>query len=145
MDPPLRSDEVSDLINRFPGGYWKYDIKDFVLLVNPYFPPQAFLDELKNALPRLITCYPSPNAQMVQLLADAVKTPANKLVICNGVAELIPIFLGRLGMRSQPSILMKPPPCPGGCHAFFCHRQILNSMCTATQHLRVQMASTAQS
>lgn len=95
----LRSDEVSDLVNRFPGGYWKYDIKDFVLLVNPYFPPQAFLDELKNALPRLITCYPSPNAQLVQLLADAVKTPANNLVICNGVAELIPILLGRLGLR----------------------------------------------
>ena len=96
---PLRSDDVSDLVNRFPGGYWKYDIKDFVLLVNPYFPPQAFLDELKDALPRLITCYPSPNVEMVQLLADAVKIPAHHLVICNGVAELIPILLGRLGMR----------------------------------------------
>ncbi|AMA59901.1 pyridoxal phosphate-dependent aminotransferase [Bradyrhizobium sp. CCGE-LA001] len=91
-------DEASDLVNRFPGGYWKYDITDFVLLVNPYFPPQTFLDELKEALPRLITCYPSPNTQMVQLLADALNTPANNLVICNGVAELIPILLGRLGM-----------------------------------------------
>ncbi|MCP3392163.1 histidinol-phosphate aminotransferase family protein [Bradyrhizobium sp. CCGB12] len=99
IDAALGHDNISDLVNRFPGGYWKYDITDFVLLVNPYFPPQAFLDELKEALPRLITCYPSPNAQMVQLLADAVKTPANNLVICNGVAELIPILLGRLGMR----------------------------------------------
>ncbi|MDA9489029.1 pyridoxal phosphate-dependent aminotransferase [Bradyrhizobium sp. CCBAU 11361] len=99
INVPLRSDDVFDLINRFPGGYWRYDVKDFVLLVNPYFPPQAFLDELKDALPRLITCYPSPNVQMVQLLADAVKIPANNLVICNGVAELIPILLGRLGMR----------------------------------------------
>ncbi|MDA9431446.1 pyridoxal phosphate-dependent aminotransferase [Bradyrhizobium sp. CCBAU 51627] len=96
---PLRSGDVSDLVNRFPGGYWKYDIKDFVLLVNPYFPPQAFLDELKEALPRLIACYPSPNVQMLQLLADVVKIPAHNLVICNGVAELIPILLGRLGMR----------------------------------------------
>jgi threonine-phosphate decarboxylase len=96
---PPRSGDLSDLVNRFPGGYWKYDIKDFVLLVNPYFPPQAFLDELKEALPRLITCYPSPNEQMLQLLADAVKIPAHNLVICNGVAELIPILLGRLGMR----------------------------------------------
>ncbi|WGS19132.1 MULTISPECIES: aminotransferase class I/II-fold pyridoxal phosphate-dependent enzyme [unclassified Bradyrhizobium] len=95
----LRSGNDSDLVNRFPGGYWKYDIKDFVLLVNPYFPPQAFLDELKDALPRLITCYPSPNAQMVELLADVVKIPANNLVVCNGVAELLPIFLGRLGMK----------------------------------------------
>ncbi|SFQ31092.1 Histidinol-phosphate/aromatic aminotransferase or cobyric acid decarboxylase [Bradyrhizobium sp. Ghvi] len=97
--PPLRSDDISVLINRFPGGYWKYDMKDFVLLVNPYFPPQAFLDELKDALPRLITCYPSPNVEMVQLLADTVKIPAHNLVICNGVAELIPILIGRLGMR----------------------------------------------
>lgn len=96
---PLSPDDVSDLVNRFPGGYWKHDITDFVLLVNPYFPPQAFLEELKEALPRLITCYPSPNAQMVQLLADAVKAAADNLVVCNGVAELIPILLGRLGMR----------------------------------------------
>ncbi|MGY3146313.1 threonine-phosphate decarboxylase [Bradyrhizobium sp. USDA 3397] len=99
VDVPLKPDGVPDLVNRFPGGYWKYDITDFVLLMNPYFPPQRFLDELREALPRLITCYPSPNEQMVQLLADAVKTPADNLVACNGVAELIPILLGRLGMR----------------------------------------------
>ncbi|MFB6452956.1 pyridoxal phosphate-dependent aminotransferase [Bradyrhizobium tunisiense] len=99
MSRKVTPDHKDDLVNRFPGGYWKYDIKDFVLLVNPYFPPQAFLDELKDAFPRLIACYPSPNAQMVQLLADAIRIPASNLIVCNGVAELIPILLGRLRMK----------------------------------------------
>ncbi|MBB4365320.1 histidinol-phosphate/aromatic aminotransferase/cobyric acid decarboxylase-like protein [Bradyrhizobium sp. CIR18] len=94
-----KSFDETDLVNRFPGGYWKHDIKDFVLLVNPYFPPSSFLDELKDALPRLIACYPSPHAQMVELVAEVVKIPANNLAVCNGVAELLPILLGRMGMK----------------------------------------------
>lgn len=48
------------LMNKRYGGYWRYPkLLDFCYLVNPYFPPQRMLDEIKANFDRLITQYPS--------------------------------------------------------------------------------------
>ena len=42
------------------GGYWRYpNMLDFCYLVNPYFPPQQMVDELKASFDILLREYPS--------------------------------------------------------------------------------------
>ena len=53
------SNKISAIQSRY-GGYWRYPkITDFCYLVNPYFPPQKLLDEIKASFETLITQYPS--------------------------------------------------------------------------------------
>ena len=42
------------------GGYWRYPhLLDFCYLVNPYFPPQQMIDEIKSSFEVLMREYPS--------------------------------------------------------------------------------------
>ena len=42
------------------GGFWRYnDVKDFCYLVNPYYPTQEVIDEIKSCSDILIRSYPS--------------------------------------------------------------------------------------
>lgn len=78
------------------GGYWRFTkLKDFCYLVNPYFPPQKMLDQMKYFFDSLLTQYPSGmNTQ--KLLAEKMFNLDEELVLVgNGAAELISI-LGRL-------------------------------------------------
>ena len=48
------------LLQRRYGGYWRYPkLVDFSYLVNPYFPPQKMMDEIKANFEKLLTQYPS--------------------------------------------------------------------------------------
>lgn len=52
-------EKLSKFQSRY-GGYWRYpQLLDFCYLVNPYFPPQKLIDELKAATEKLLTQYPS--------------------------------------------------------------------------------------
>ena len=51
--------KYDNIISKF-GGYWRYSkMLDFCYLVNPYFPPKAMLDKIKQEMPVLLTSYPS--------------------------------------------------------------------------------------
>ena len=89
----------SNLVSAYPGGYWKQDIVDHVLLVNPYFPPTALFDEIRWLLPDLVGCYPSPYEQTVEQVGNLIGQKANHIVVCSGIAEIIPILLQRLDLR----------------------------------------------
>lgn len=71
------------------GGFWRFGIKDFCYLVNPYFPPDQFMESLKSNLPVLINSYPSTNWYISELLGNAIGLTQDELVIGNGASELI--------------------------------------------------------
>lgn len=72
------------------GGYWRYeDIIDFCYLVNPFFPPQKLLDEIKASFERLITNYPSGLSINNLLAAKYFDVKRDYIVVGNGAAELI--------------------------------------------------------
>ncbi|QPB24487.1 aminotransferase class I/II-fold pyridoxal phosphate-dependent enzyme [Rhizobium sp. 007] len=89
----------SRLVNDLPGGYWQHDLADHVLLVNNYFPPSTLLEELRVALPKLLGSYPSPHQQIAKQIGELIEQDPNRLVVCNGVAEIIPVLLRGLGLR----------------------------------------------
>jgi len=72
------------------GGYWRYEnIIDYCYLVNPFFPPQKLLDEIKASFDRLIHDYLSGLAVNILLAAKYFGLKQNYVVVGNGAAELI--------------------------------------------------------
>lgn len=98
------SDEgrYSAIASRF-GGYWRYpQMLDFCYLVNPYFPPQKMMEEIKSNFDVLVTQYPSGMKVNALLAAKNFGVKPEHIVIGNGAAELIKelmkIFSGKLGV-----------------------------------------------
>lgn len=85
------------------GGYWRYPhLVDFCYLVNPYFPPQQMIDEIKASFETLMREYPSGMRVNSLLAAKYFSIRQEFVVVGNGAAELIKSFVenhtGRLGV-----------------------------------------------
>lgn len=79
------------------GGYWRYEnIIDYCYLVNPFFPPQKLLDEIKACFDRLIRDYPSGLAVNILLAAKYFGLKQNYVVVGNGAAELIKSMMNNI-------------------------------------------------
>ena len=75
---------------------------DFCYLVNPFFPNQRFMDEMKTNFETLIREYPSGMAVNSLLAAKYFELRPEQICVGNGTAELIKSlmenFSGRLGL-----------------------------------------------
>ena len=93
MFHPDEDERVAALQRRF-GGYWRYPrLLDFCYLVNPYFPPQRLMDEIKASFETLITQYPSGMGVNSLLAAKNFDVHQENIVVGNGAAELIKSFM----------------------------------------------------
>ena len=86
---PNNHTRVKMLQTRY-GGYWRYPkLIDACYLINPYFPPQKLIDEIKASSERLITQYPSGMDVNSLLAAKNFSIEKANIVVGNGAAELI--------------------------------------------------------
>lgn len=89
------NEKVNLLQNRY-GGYWRYpQLIDFCYLVNPYYPPQKLLDEIKASMEKLITQYPSGMNVNALLASKNFNIRQENIVVGNGAAELIKALVER--------------------------------------------------
>ena len=85
------------------GGFWRFPkMLDFCYLVNPFFPSQRLLDEMKASFLTLLTEYPS-GMKVNALLASKCWGVSEKYIVPgNGAAELIKFLMdnlnGKLGV-----------------------------------------------
>lgn len=87
--------KVRRMQNRY-GGYWRYPkLLDYCYLVNPYFPPQRMLEEIKGSFDVLLTQYPSGMAVNSLLAAKNFGVRREYIMAGNGAAELIKAALDR--------------------------------------------------
>ena len=83
-------DKRVELISARYGGFWRYPkLKDFCYLVNPYYPPQKLVDEIKANFETLLTQYPSGMAVNSLLASKDFNVRREHIVVGNGAAELI--------------------------------------------------------
>ncbi len=83
-------DERLTRIQRRFGGYWRYPkMLDFCYLVNPYYPPQKMMDEMKANFEKLLTQYPSGMRVNSLLAGKNFGVSAKHILVGNGAAELI--------------------------------------------------------
>ena len=100
MFTPDEEEKVALMANRY-GGYWRYpQLLDFCYLVNPYFPPQKLIDELKASFEKLLTQYPSGMRVNSLLAAKNFGIHQENVVVGNGAAELIKAFMGTLSGKT---------------------------------------------
>ncbi len=86
-------ERTSMMQDRF-GGYWRYPkLIDFCYLVNPYYPPQRLMDEIKASFESLLTQYPSGMRVNSLLAAKNFGVKQERIMVGNGAAELIKAFM----------------------------------------------------
>lgn len=95
-------DKKVELLQERYGGYWRYPkLLDFCYLVNPYFPSQKLIDEIKASFERLITQYPSGMKVNSLLAAKNFGIHQENVAIGNGASELIKVLMedlsGKIG------------------------------------------------
>lgn len=79
------------------GGYWRYPkLLDFCYLVNPFYPPEKMVEEMKANFETLLTQYPSGMRVNSLIAAKNFGVDQEHIVIGNGAAELIQILLESL-------------------------------------------------
>lgn len=96
MFAPDDNEKVKLMQKRY-GGYWRYpQILDFCYLVNPYFPPQKMIDEIKASFETLLAQYPSGMEVNSLLAAKNFSVRQENILVGNGAAELIKAFMNQL-------------------------------------------------
>ncbi|MDY6063073.1 MAG: aminotransferase class I/II-fold pyridoxal phosphate-dependent enzyme [Erysipelotrichaceae bacterium] len=91
--------QLDKMFKRY-GGYWRYPkVLDFCYLVNPYFPPQKLVDELKAGFKVLLTQYPSGMGVNSLLAAKNFGIKQENIIVGNGAAELIKSLMSKLKGR----------------------------------------------
>ncbi|MDE7381490.1 MAG: aminotransferase class I/II-fold pyridoxal phosphate-dependent enzyme [Muribaculaceae bacterium] len=92
-DPEERLQKISKSF----GGYWRYSgMTDFCYLVNPYFPPQRMIDEMKANFEPLLRDYPSGMGINSLIAAKYFSLRHDYVAVGNGAAELISALLSTL-------------------------------------------------
>ena len=72
------------------GGYWRFpNLLDFCYLVNPYFPSERMIDEMRSNFDSLLTEYPSGMTVNALLAGKYFGVRQDYIVVGNGAAELI--------------------------------------------------------
>lgn len=101
MFAPTEDEHYHSISSRY-GGYWRYpQMLDFCYLVNPYFPPQKMIDEIKASFETLMREYPSGMRVNSLLAAKNFGVKSEYILVGNGAAELIKALMenwtGKLG------------------------------------------------
>lgn len=96
------NEKVRKYLQRY-GGYWRYPaMRDFCYLVNPYFPNERFMNEMKSNFDVLVREYPSGMAVNSLLAGHFFGVRTENICVGNGTAELIKSLMenisGNMGM-----------------------------------------------
>ena len=102
MFAPTEDEHYAAISSRY-GGYWRYpQMLDFCYLVNPFFPPQRMIDEIKASFETLMREYPSGMRVNSLLASKNFDVKPEYILVGNGAAELIKALMqdcpGRLGV-----------------------------------------------
>lgn len=101
MFAPTEAEHYNAISSRY-GGYWRYpQMLDFCYLVNPFFPPQRMVDEIKASFEALMREYPSGMRVNSLLASKNFGVKQEFILVGNGAAELIKAYIeswtGRMG------------------------------------------------
>jgi histidinol-phosphate/aromatic aminotransferase/cobyric acid decarboxylase-like protein/choline kinase len=75
------------------GGLWRFPhVRDFALLVNPYFPPPALKHQLEHNFSTVMAMYPSTQEVLQHLAGHLFEVAHDQVLVGNGASELIAVL-----------------------------------------------------
>jgi histidinol-phosphate/aromatic aminotransferase/cobyric acid decarboxylase-like protein len=84
--------ERASLLDRTFGGHWSFDVLDFSLPRNAFFPPAAMHAALGHALPDVITGYGSRQEILDEKAALFLGCDPSRVHLLNGASQAYPIL-----------------------------------------------------
>jgi histidinol-phosphate/aromatic aminotransferase/cobyric acid decarboxylase-like protein/choline kinase len=89
-----------EILERGKGGLWNFDVLDFTYLRNMYFPTDAMLASMRQALPQLVRNYGSAQTVLNAKLAGLLLCRPERVQLLNGAAQLFPLVGELFGARA---------------------------------------------
>lgn len=84
------SDKKLEKFSSRYGGYWRYPhLIDFCYLVNPFYPPESLVSELKSNFNNLLINYPSGMDVNTLLVSKYFNISQDNICVGNGASEII--------------------------------------------------------
>lgn len=80
-----------EILERTQGGHWNFSVLDFTFLRNMYFPTDAMLASMRQALPQLVRSYGSAQVVLDEKLAALLYTAPGRVRLLNGASQLFPL------------------------------------------------------
>ena len=80
------------ILDRSWGGHWSFNLLDFSLPRNAYFPPAAMLAALRHALPDVITGYGSSQEILNEKAALFLGCDSSRVHLLNGASQAYPVL-----------------------------------------------------
>lgn len=94
---PNDSSQHLQLISSRYGGYWRYpDLIDYCYLVNPFYPSDRMMSEIRSTCDTLIRQYPSGMRVNRILASRNFNVNYDYILVGNGAAELIALLMNEL-------------------------------------------------
>ena len=108
--------ECLSLYQKRYGGYWRFPtLLYFCYLVNPYFPPQRMVEEMKANFATLLTEYPSGMSVNNLLISKYFNLNRDYVCVGNGAAELIKVLMEFAGEFKKEWDCLEALQEMGGC------------------------------
>lgn len=88
----FHADERAELLDRSSGGRWSFNVLDFSLPRNAYFPPPALHAALRHGLPEVITGYGSSQDILDEKAALFLRCDPSRVNLLGGASQAYPIL-----------------------------------------------------
>ncbi|HVB37708.1 MAG TPA: aminotransferase class I/II-fold pyridoxal phosphate-dependent enzyme, partial [Vicinamibacterales bacterium] len=92
-------DRRTDVLDRALGGHWNFDVLDFAFMRNAYFPTDAMMAAMRQALPDTLRSYGSTQAVLNEKLGYFLRVDPARLQVLHGASQAFPLlqeeFAGR--------------------------------------------------
>jgi histidinol-phosphate/aromatic aminotransferase/cobyric acid decarboxylase-like protein/choline kinase len=89
-----------EILDRNKGGLWNFDVLDFCWLRNMYFPTDAMLASMRQALPQLVRNYGSAQPILNAKLAGLLLCRPERVQLLHGAAQLFPLAAEWFGAKA---------------------------------------------
>ena len=92
-------DHRAEVLDRSLGGHWNFDLLDFAFMRNAYFPTDAMIAAMRQALPDTLRSYGSTQAVLNEKLGWFLGADPARLQVLHGASQAYPLlrdeFAGR--------------------------------------------------
>ena len=96
-----------DMLKDAFGGYWNFDVLDFVFIRNMHFPGSAIISEMKNNLANLIHNYGSRQLYLDTKMSWFLLCNVKRLIALNGASQIYPVlahkYAGKKALIPRPA------------------------------------------